>query len=426
MDDGATTANPLTSFSHLFEPTSETIHFQVIALEGSTYLWIGASDNRQDALALGVPNLAGGGPPASGTALLGSGSDVASQAMAQRLARKIGHPVFVSFNLRADDPELRSFAERQALTALKAIVPTKAATDVTDASTAGSANASAATTTATATAGSAAASAETVGVGARTREVFEAGDAKLGERATAMVLEAAREAIAARGLFTIALSGGSIPKLLAPSLLAAAADGGGGLDLAKWHIFLADERYVGLEHADSNMGEWKTRLLDALSPALPPSQIYPLDINLSLADAAASYEASLLRVCGGAPASAGGPPPKLDLLLLGMGPDGHTASLFPGHPLLQEEGCWVATIADSPKPPPQRITLTYPALNAARRCVFVVTGASKSPVVKSAFAPEPGVPAGHVLAAVRTHWLLDAPAAAELLEEEAKQDAMYS
>ena len=110
-----------------------------------------------------------------------------------------------------------------------------------------------------------------------------------------------------------------------------------------------------------------------------------------------------------------------------MGPDGHTASLFPGHPLVDCVDTWVAHISDSPKPPPERITLTLPVLNAARLCLFLVTGASKSEMVKDAFQPEPEVaPAGLVLATQRTHWLLDAPAAEGLLAENDKHAAdMY-
>ena len=137
--------------------------------------------------------------------------------------------------------------------------------------------------------------------------------------------------------------------------------------------------------------------------------------------AAREYEAALLGVCGGSEAA----PPRLDALLLGMGPDGHTASLFPGHPLVEERRRWVAPIADSPKPPPERVTLTLPVLNAARLALFVVTGASKAECVRRAFAPEPDVPAGLVLATHRTHWLLDAPAAVEMLAEQAKQEHMY-
>eukprot|EP01147_Barroeca_monosierra_P003322 gene3322-6006_t len=144
---------------------------------------------------------------------------------------------------------------------------------------------------------------------------------------------------------------------------------------------------------------------------VPPSNVFTIDEGLigNSTAAANAYEATLKRELGDQP--------RLDLVLLGMGPDGHTCSLFPGHKLLDEKTMLVAGIDDSPKPPPSRITLTYPALEAASNVAFVCTGAGKADAIQQIFQPsreEDTLPAGNVHARIGVVWFLDDSAAANL------------
>jgi 6-phosphogluconolactonase len=110
-----------------------------------------------------------------------------------------------------------------------------------------------------------------------------------------------------------------------------------------------------------------------------------------------------------------GAPPHLDVVLLGMGPDGHVASLFPGHPMLRDHSRWVAHVDDAPKPPPHRLTLTLPALGLAREIWIAVLGEAKAAAVHTALdEPASVLPAALVTrAATRVLWLLDPPAASQ-------------
>ncbi len=184
----------------------------------------------------------------------------------------------------------------------------------------------------------------------------------------AHVLASAKAALAARGRYTLALSGGSMPQTLG-GLAAFAAD----LDWSRVYVLFSDERRVPLEHDDSNYKACHASLLAHLP--IPAANILALDPSLDAVAAAAAYQAKLLALLP----SPGGVP-QIDTVLLGMGPDGHTASLFPGHALLGETEKLVAGIVDSPKPPPERITLTFPLLNAAREVVFIAAGAAKAPL----------------------------------------------
>ena len=188
-------------------------------------------------------------------------------------------------------------------------------------------------------------------------------------------------------MFVVAVSGGSIPALLAPELLAAAPRD----QLSRWRLFLADERHVAESHPDSSLGEWRRRFLEPAG--MGSVQAVGVAAALPLPQAAELYEEKLLAALREAAAAAGGgaaaaasqaesaPPLRLDAVLLGMGPDGHTASLFPAHAVLCETGRAVTYVDDSPKPPACRVTLTLPAINAARLALFVVTGGSKASAV---------------------------------------------
>ena len=163
------------------------------------------------------------------------------------------------------------------------------------------------------------------------------------------VAHIAQRAISERGVFTIALSGGSMPNLLSE------LPNQSNVSWSDWRVFFADERCVPLDHDDSNYKACQQNLFDKIP--IPPEHIYSIDNIEDPNLAALSYESRLRAVVPGM---------SLDLAMLGLGPDGHTASLFPGHELLEYNGeRAVMPIFDSPKPPSERITLT---LSTLRQC----------------------------------------------------------
>jgi 6-phosphogluconolactonase len=286
-----------------------------------------------------------------------------------------------------------------------------------------------------------------------TRVYVDADKAGVGARLGAFVAAESARAIADHGRFVVAISGGSLPKILAAGLFSdAGADGGGSGGLAdtvawdKWHIFFADERVVPLDHDDSNFKGCDSVLFANAAAGMTRrdggddtrakafrGQIHTITMGTP-EEAAVAYRSEIESVGG-----------KFDLVLLGMGPDGHTASLFPGHPLLDEYAVTVASIANSPKPPPNRITLTYPVINAAASVAFVAAGGSKADNLPKVLSPGAAVtisrgagaaaaaadeqkmlagsaPEAPLLPAARVqpasgnlHWFVDAAAAAQLV-----------
>ncbi|KAJ3161376.1 6-phosphogluconolactonase [Geranomyces michiganensis] len=218
------------------------------------------------------------------------------------------------------------------------------------------------------------------------------------------VAEASRAAIARSGRFAVTLSGGSLPKVLAKNL-----KDNKSIEWSKWHVFFADERCVALDHEDSNYLLAKQQLLDHVP--IPSAQVYTINPAL-VGDhkaAAKDYEAQIKKFFGGS-----GGLPSFDLNLLGIGPDGHCCSLFPGHRLLEVKDAWVTSLDDSPKPPPSRITLTYPVVNNADTNLFVVTGDGKADAVHKIVDQKEALPSGRVQAKNRLIWFLDEAAAGKL------------
>jgi 6-phosphogluconolactonase len=204
----------------------------------------------------------------------------------------------------------------------------------------------------------------------------------------------ARRAMTERGRFALALSGGSVATSFFTRLARAS------LDWSRVDFFWGDERALPPDHPESNYGAARRLWLDPAG--VPPERRHrmPAD-SADLVRAAATYATELDRVVGS--------PPRLDVALLGMGPDGHVCSLFPGHPLLKEERRTVAPIFDSPKPPAERLTLTLPALSTARLVVVAALGEAKADAIRRAVgAPACDLPVALVLGrAARALVLLD-------------------
>jgi 6-phosphogluconolactonase len=233
---------------------------------------------------------------------------------------------------------------------------------------------------------------------------------ELGQAVASLVARLSAQAINDRARFTVALSGGSLPKIVCPSLVS--EPWRSQIDWSAWHVFWADERCVPLDHPDSNFRLARQYLFNQVE--IPVAQIYPIDDSFEPDITAKAYEAVLKQLFRPAP----GRPPRFDIILLGMGEDGHTASLFPGHPLIDETSRWVAPVFDSPKPPPERITLTLPVINQARHVVFVTAGSSKANILARVLASDDlaeSLPAQLVRPTEgELFWFVDEAAAAEL------------
>jgi 6-phosphogluconolactonase len=231
------------------------------------------------------------------------------------------------------------------------------------------------------------------------------------EGAAEFVLEVGKEAVRANGRFLIALSGGTTPETLYRALTAPAF--ANRFDWSQTIFFFGDERCVPPNDPRSNYALAKKTLFTPLN--IMPSQVYRMAGESSDPQAAAFEYEQQLRLATKTASSA---QPSLDLVLLGLGEDGHTASLFPGASILRGHQRVIAA-TQSPKDPPNRLTMTLAAINRASVILFLVTGAGKAGVVRAILDPrteaERQLPAAMVSPEEgRLIWFLDQAAAVEL------------
>lgn len=214
------------------------------------------------------------------------------------------------------------------------------------------------------------------------------------------------DAQAERGTASVVLTGGRIAGKVLHTLgdLPAAA----AIDWSHVDLWWGDERFLPSGDPDRNETQARAALLDALP--LDPARVHPMPPSDGPdgddAEAAAARYAQAL-------AAGGAEVPPFDVLMLGVGEDGHVASLFPEHTVLNETGT-TAAVHDSPKPPPTRITLTMPAIQTADEVWLIAAGPDKTTAVGAALNGDKTRPAAHAAGVSRTYWLLDQAAAADV------------
>jgi len=230
----------------------------------------------------------------------------------------------------------------------------------------------------------------------------------LSKAAADFIAELAEVTIRERNMFTLVLSGGSTPSLLYEEL--ASQPISKRIDWQQTHIFWGDERCLPPDHSDSNYGMAFQALVSKVD--LPPANVHRIPAESGSADTAAeAYEKTLRHFFRLPAGSEGGKTlPSFDLVLLGLGQDGHTASLFPGDAALEEEYRWVVAVdGASASPPVPRITLTLPVLNKARCIIFLVSGSKKKEAFEG-IMNNPGTtayPAARVRPSGRLLWFID-------------------
>jgi 6-phosphogluconolactonase len=231
--------------------------------------------------------------------------------------------------------------------------------------------------------------------------------ARLHEAAAAAIERTAAAAIRERGRFLLVLTGGTTPGGVYERLATRHAE---RIEWDRVHVFWGDERCVPPDDPRSNFRLAHETLLRRVP--LPESNIHRMQGEVAAVEAAALYDAGLRRFFGAAaPDALPESGVAFDLVLLGMGNDGHVASLFPGSPALDAASWAAAAEAPPASPVAERVTLTLPAINRTHRCLFLVTGAAKRDTVRAVLDGSAALPAARVRPRGAREWFLDAEVA---------------
>jgi 6-phosphogluconolactonase len=235
--------------------------------------------------------------------------------------------------------------------------------------------------------------------------VVHPGKQALADAAAARLAVAVLDAQSARGVAHVSMTGGSMGSEIIRSLAALPARD--AVDWTRVHVWWGDERYLPAGDPDRNDTQNDSAGLAALG--LDPANVHRVqgpETTGSAEESAAAYSTEVRGSGGGA----------FDVMVLGVGPDGHVASLFPHHPAAGTTDAIAIAVHDSPKPPPTRVSLTLECLERSREVWFLVSGADKADAVRRGVtgAPLETTPAAHVHGQERTLWLVDADAAGEL------------
>lgn len=225
---------------------------------------------------------------------------------------------------------------------------------------------------------------------------------ELSAGAAEQIVKLAKASVAERGRFSVALAGGNTPKQLYELLATRYRD---AVDWARTIVVFGDERFVGPDDPRSNYRMAREALLSRVP--IPPGQVLPVPTDSPTPAAAADAYDRMLR-----DALVSDDGTTVDVALLGIGPDGHTASLFPGTPAVSERSRWASAVAapTTVQPAVPRVTTTLPFLNAARYAIFLIAGADKRPVIEQMLRVAPGAspyPAAMVAPQIATLWMIE-------------------